>query len=311
MSEPAEQPPAISDSRGEVNERARLDLHDARTEAVTVLAVDVALFVGLATIDKAKGWGIIDFPWWAWLLLGSPALLLMILLLVVPLAELSPGRVRNFGVALLGLLAAAEAVAVVVLLAALVGSSTASLSAGELLTHGAVVWLTNIITFGLLFWQLDEGGPRVRARARTVRPRLPISAGRRWPNRLEPTAGRLPLRVTHQRDRGQPDGHDAADAAGQGSDGRGVAHLLHRGDSRHLPRREHPGHLAPDIRPRVSESRPHHDHRSRLRSGERGRFATGTRNGNEVPVLRPQCGARGIVPAIYDDRRQHRASFQQ
>ena len=25
------------------------------------------------------------------------------------------------------------------------------------------MWLTNIITFGLLFWQLDEGGPLVRA----------------------------------------------------------------------------------------------------------------------------------------------------
>jgi uncharacterized membrane protein len=25
------------------------------------------------------------------------------------------------------------------------------------------VWLTNIITFALLFWQLDEGGPRMRA----------------------------------------------------------------------------------------------------------------------------------------------------
>ena len=163
MSEPAEPPPAISDSRGEVNEGARLDLHDARTEAVTVLAVDVALFVGLAILDKAKGWGLIDIPWWAWLLLGSPALLLMVLLLVVPLAELSPGRARNFGLVVLGLLAAGEAVAVVVLLAALVSSSTASLSAGELLTHGAVVWLTNIITFGLLFWQLDEGGPHVRA----------------------------------------------------------------------------------------------------------------------------------------------------
>ena len=43
------------------------------------------------------------------------------------------------------------------------GSDAGSLSAGELLAHGAVVWLTNIITFGLLFWQLDEGGPRVRA----------------------------------------------------------------------------------------------------------------------------------------------------
>ena len=48
------------------------------------------------------------------------------------------------------------------LLAALAGSSSSSLSAGDLLAHGTVVWLTNIITFGLLFWLVDEGGPRER-----------------------------------------------------------------------------------------------------------------------------------------------------
>ena len=56
-----------------------------------------------------------------------------------------------------------------VLLVALAGTSAASLSAGELLTHGAVVWLSNIITFGLLFWQLDEAGPAV-LRAERGRP---------------------------------------------------------------------------------------------------------------------------------------------
>jgi uncharacterized membrane protein len=147
----------------ELNTRTRLALHKARTEAVVVLTVDVALLGGLAAIDVAKGWDIISLPWWAWLLVAAPALLLIVLLLVAPLAELSPGRVRNVGVALLGLLVASDAFAVGVLLAALAGSSAASLSAGELLTHGAVVWLTNIITFGLLFWLLDEGGPRVRA----------------------------------------------------------------------------------------------------------------------------------------------------
>ena len=65
--------------------------------------------------------------------------------------------------ALLGLLVAADAFAVGVLLWGLTGATRASLSAGELLTHGVVVWLTNIITFGLLFWMLDQGGPRVRA----------------------------------------------------------------------------------------------------------------------------------------------------
>jgi uncharacterized membrane protein len=164
VSEPVEQAPAISDAPGsQLNARARRALREARTEAVVVLAVDVALLGGLAAIDKAKGWDIIDLPWWAWLLFAAPALLLMVLLLAVPLAELSPGPARNAGVALLGLLVASDAVAVGVLLAALAGSSAGSLTAGELLVHGAVVWLTNIITFGLLFWLLDEGGPRLRA----------------------------------------------------------------------------------------------------------------------------------------------------
>jgi uncharacterized membrane protein len=81
----------------------------------------------------------------------------------VPFAELSPGRMRNVGVALLGLLAVSDAVGAAVLLVALTGTSAASLSAGDLLAHGLVVWFSNIITFGLLFWQLDEGGPRLRA----------------------------------------------------------------------------------------------------------------------------------------------------
>ena len=162
MSEQPE-PPISNASGAELNARTRLALREARTEAVVVLTVDVALLGGLAVIDVAKGWEIIDLPWWARVLLATPALLLIVLLLVAPLAELSPGRVRNVGVALLGLLVASDAVAVGVLLAALAGTSAASLSSGELLTHGAVVWLSNIITFGLLFWLLDEGGPRVRA----------------------------------------------------------------------------------------------------------------------------------------------------
>ena len=153
-----------------------------------MLALDVALLAGLAAIDKAKSWDIIDLQWWAWLLLAAPALLLMILLLVAPLAELSPGRVRNVGVAMLGLLVAADAVGVGVLLAALASSSADSLSAGELLAHGTVVWLTNIITFGLLFWLLDEGGPVLRAERGRVDPdfQFPQDAVRRpgWSPRL-------------------------------------------------------------------------------------------------------------------------------
>src|SRR4051794_34379628 len=161
MSEGVEPTTAIAGGpRSESAERAR---REARTEAAVVVSIDIALIAGLAVVDKAQGWEIVDLPWWAWLVLVTPALLLLILLLAVPFAELSPGRVRNLGVTLLGLLAVSDAVGVAVLLAALAGTSASSLSAGDLLAHGIVVWLSNIITFGLLFWQLDEGGPRLRA----------------------------------------------------------------------------------------------------------------------------------------------------
>jgi hypothetical protein len=163
-------------------------MREARTEAVIVLAIEVALFAGLALVDKVKAWGILDLEWWAWMVLAAPALLLILLLLAVPRAELSPGRVRNVGLGLLGLLVASDAVAVGVLLAALAGSSAASLSAGDLLAHGMVVWLSNIITFGLLFWQLDEGGPRLRAERGRPDPdfEFPQDARRRagWSPRL-------------------------------------------------------------------------------------------------------------------------------
>lgn len=152
----------VDETRGESEERAARARREARNEAAVVVGIDIALIAGLAVVDKAKGWQIVDLPWWAWLVLVTPALLLLGLLLAVPYAELSPGRVRNLGVALLGLLAASDAVGVAVLIAALAGTSAASLTAGDLLTHGIVVWLSNIITFGLLFWQLDEGGPRLR-----------------------------------------------------------------------------------------------------------------------------------------------------
>src|SRR3954471_9444872 len=111
---------AIADeTRGESDERGARARREARTQAAVVVGIDVALIAGLAVVDKAKGWQIVDLPWWAWLVLVTPALLLMVLLLAVPFAELSPGRVRNVGVTLLGLLAVSDAVGVAVLVAAL------------------------------------------------------------------------------------------------------------------------------------------------------------------------------------------------
>ena len=65
--------PATTDARGaELNAGVRRAMREARSEAVIVLAIDVALFAGLAGVDKLKGWDILDMPWWAWLLLARP-----------------------------------------------------------------------------------------------------------------------------------------------------------------------------------------------------------------------------------------------
>ena len=154
---------ACSQTSTEMTTSAVRALREARTEAVLVLTLEVALFGGLAVVDAAKGWDIIDLPAWVWVVLMLPALVLIAMLLAAPVAELSPGRVRNFGVGVLGFLAVADLFAVGVLLSALVGAEAGSLGAGDLLAHGAVVWLTNIITFGLMFWLLDQGGPLARA----------------------------------------------------------------------------------------------------------------------------------------------------
>ena len=130
---------------------------------MVALALDVALLAGLAVVDKAKGWSIVDLPWWAWLLLAAPALVLMTLLLAAPArrvesrpgaqhghrAARAAGRLRRGGRRRARRRARDQ--------------QHDSLSAGDLLAHGTVVWLTNIITFGLLFWLLDEGGPLLRA----------------------------------------------------------------------------------------------------------------------------------------------------
>ena len=60
----------------------------------------------------------------------------------------------------------------------------------HLLKYGGVIWLTNVLTFALWYWELDRGGPAARANARRTRPdflftamTVPELAGADW----EPT----------------------------------------------------------------------------------------------------------------------------
>src|SRR5262245_63987116 len=100
MNEPVE--PAIPQAPGaEPTVRAGDAMFEARREASVILAFDAALFCGLAAVDHVKDWSIIGLPPWVWLVLAAPALILIVLLLAVPLADVSPGRLRTVGFVLL------------------------------------------------------------------------------------------------------------------------------------------------------------------------------------------------------------------
>jgi len=77
---------------------------------------------------------------------------------------------RTLSLALITLIGCANAFALVVLLNELVRASKNS--GVPLLIAAGQVWLTNVITFGLAYWELDRGGPVARLR----RPRKELPA---------------------------------------------------------------------------------------------------------------------------------------
>jgi hypothetical protein len=75
-------------------------------------------------------------------------------------------ELRGVAIVFVGLLLAAALWATVVLIDHLVTGDQQTKSGGELLASGALVWLGNLLSFSLLYWVLDSGGPRVRTAAR-------------------------------------------------------------------------------------------------------------------------------------------------
>ena len=137
---------------------------EARREATPVALVALLVLVALAAVSWTRGWELVGLPWWSWLVLAVPSLLLTIDLL---LAYGGTGLVRSRGAAvtLLGLLLAGNFTALALLIGGLVTAGSRTLSGGELLLTGFAIWTTNVVVFALLFWELDGNGPVARLRA--------------------------------------------------------------------------------------------------------------------------------------------------
>jgi hypothetical protein len=136
---------------------------EARREAAPAVLVALALLMVLALASREAGWQLLHrLPWWSWLVLAVPELVLTIDL-VLRVRGMGIMRTRRVALALLGLLVLANLVALLILVAALVTTSTQDLGGGELLLTAFVIWATNVIVFGIWFWEIDVGGPVARA----------------------------------------------------------------------------------------------------------------------------------------------------
>jgi hypothetical protein len=102
-----------------------------------------------------------------------PALELTLLILLV---GANPRRierdrrwVRMASLSLVGIASLANIVSVARLVIGLV-EGTLGQSADPLLVYGALIWSTNVIIFGLWYWEFDRGGPVERAKATKTYP---------------------------------------------------------------------------------------------------------------------------------------------
>jgi hypothetical protein len=145
-------------------DRLREARQDAHREAAPFTVLNLIALVGLAILSNAKDWELLGAHlWWLWLVVAVP-LLFLSLRFAVGLGRLERESGRAFSIGLLAALGVGNAVGVVALVASLAGAgNSGQLTGGQLLASGFVVLLTNVITFALAYWELDAGGPVVRA----------------------------------------------------------------------------------------------------------------------------------------------------
>src|SRR6478736_208554 len=94
------------------------------------------------------------------------------------------GLLRAISIAVVGFVSLDTLGATIRLIDVLIHGGQATSSAEDLLTVGGVIWASNVVAFGLLYWLLDGGGPAARAEGRAAHPDLA------FPQQLNPELAR-------------------------------------------------------------------------------------------------------------------------
>ena len=137
--------------------------YEARREGASAAVFLVALLVLLALVSWREGWVLLELPWWSWLVLAVPGLVLCVDLWLGA-RPFGFAATRAASLVLLGLIVVGNIVGVAVLVGALVTTKSDDLGGVQLLVTTATVWAVNVVVFGLCYWDLDDGGPFERAR---------------------------------------------------------------------------------------------------------------------------------------------------
>jgi hypothetical protein len=155
-----------------MEEREKTLVGEARWPmAVAVLAVIVLTLLLPHSLIVRPRWGVPI----------AECILLVAVIVADPgkIDRVSP-RVRGLSITLIVILAATALWCTAQLIAQLIRGGPATQSGGALLAAGGIVYLSNCIAFGLLYWELDSGGPAVRAHG------LPAHPDFAFPQQLSP-----------------------------------------------------------------------------------------------------------------------------
>ena len=138
------------------------------TEGEARWQVSVAVAVAVALQFPLPGRLVLLHP--DWLLPALEGLLLLALVTANPRRINRESRaLRLLGLTFAALLSLANAFSVAQLVIGLVNGTMGN-TAGPLLVTGGAIWLTNVIVFGLWYWEFDRGGPVARANADRMYP---------------------------------------------------------------------------------------------------------------------------------------------
>jgi hypothetical protein len=169
--------------------------------------------------------------------LGNRALIpalegvLLLVLLIANPGHISKeeSRFRMVSLALIALVTVANLVSLIELIHALLYGSKAG---GRPLVYASVpIWLTNVIVFGLWYWELDRGGPALRRQAHHRRPDFlfPQMSTPGSASRMDTRLPRLSLYLVYECNRLQPDRHNAAHCMGEIIDDAAISRIVGHG----------------------------------------------------------------------------------